>query len=233
MQIEIWSDVVCPWCWIGRAHLAQALAQFEHADAVTVRWRSFQLDPGAPNRREGDYVGRLAGKYGVSRDQGQQMVDRMTEAGAAAGLEFHFERAVPGNTFDAHRLLHLAAERGCQDALKARLFEATFAEGGPVGDHEHLVAQAVAVGLAEPEVRSVLASNAYGEQVYADQAEAGALGATGVPFFVIDRRYAVPGAQPADVLLSVLRKAWDARSPQLVTVPSGPADGCEGDSCAV
>ena len=118
MNIEIWSDVVCPWCYVGKRNFEAALAGFEHRDGVEVTWRSFELDPSAPFEREGDYAAHLAAKYGMSRDQARDMMDSMTAKGASVGLVLDFERARPGNTFDAHRLLHLAAGKGLQEALK-------------------------------------------------------------------------------------------------------------------
>src|SRR5207248_8521488 len=129
MKVEIWSDVVCPWCYIGKRRFESALAGFEHRDDVEVVWRSFELDPSAPARRSGDSAQRLADKYGMSREQAVASQDRLTEMAAGEGLAFHFENAQSGNTFDAHRLLHLASERGLQDEVKERLFRAYFSEG--------------------------------------------------------------------------------------------------------
>lgn len=235
MEIEIWSDVVCPWCFIGKRRLESALERFEHRDAVHVHWRAFELDPTAPARREGDYVTRLAEKYGTDRPQAQQMVDTMTETAAREGLDFRFDLAEPGNTFDAHRLLHLAGERGCQDAVKERLLLATFTQGEPIGDRDTLVRLAAEAGLDAQEARDVLVAGTYADQVRAEEALAQQFGASGVPFFVVDRRYGVAGAQPAGVLLEVLDKAWaDSHPAPLITVGAGPtAPGCEGESCAV
>jgi predicted DsbA family dithiol-disulfide isomerase len=236
MQLEIWSDVVCPWCYIGKRHFEAALADFPHRDDVEVVWRSFELDPSAPASREGDYVGRLATKYGVPADQAQAMIDRMTATAAGVGLDFHFETARPGNTFDAHRLLHLAHERGVQDALKERFFAATFTEGEPIADREALVRLAVSVGLDEHEVRAALESDAYADAVRADEARARSYGISGVPFFVVDQTYGVSGAQPPAMLLEVLEKAWaETHAPALV-VTGGDRDGgaaCEGDDCII
>jgi predicted DsbA family dithiol-disulfide isomerase len=207
MLVEVWSDVVCPWCYIGKRHLEQALDGYEHRDDVVVRWRSFELDPSAPATREGDYVGRLAAKYGVAREQAQEMVDGMTARGAGVGLDLRFDRSRPGNTFDAHRLLHLAAERGVQDALEERLFAATFTDGEPIAEHDALVRLATEVGLDADEARVVLESDAYADAVRADERQASAYGIRGVPFFVVDGTYAASGAQPPEVLLEMLDQA--------------------------
>ena len=233
MRVEIWSDVVCPWCYVGKRRFEQALASFPHRDQVEVVWRSFELDAAAPPERVGDYAQLLATKYGVSVERGQEMIDTMTATAAQEGLDFRFDRARVGSTFDAHRLLHLAAERGLQDALKERLMLATFTQGEPIGDRETLVRLAVEVGLDVDEVEAVLSDGRYAEQVREDEREAQRFGISGVPFFVVDRTYGVSGAQPAQVLSEVLDKAWAERTPvQLITAGSA-APGCDGDACAV
>ena len=231
MRIDIWSDVVCPWCYVGKRRFEQALSRFAGRDAVEVVWHSFELDSEAPAERVGAYEEHLAAKYGRTVQEAAQMTASMTEVAAGEGLEFRFDRARPGNTFDAHRLLHLAAERGVQDAVKERLLHATFTEGEPIGDPETLVRLVAEAGLDAEEARAVLASDRYAAEVRADEAQARAYGISGVPFFVVDGRYGVSGAQPADVLLQVLDRAWSEQSP-LVAV-GGAAPGCDGDACAV
>ena len=230
MRIDIWSDVVCPWCYIGKRRLEAALAAFPGRDRVEVHWHAFELDPGAPTSREGSYEQRLAEKYGRSLEQAAEMTAGMTATAATEGLDFRFDRARPGNTFDAHRLLHLAGLRGVQDAVKERLLRATFTEGEAIADSETLVRLVSEAGLDADEARAVLASDAYAAEVRADEQQAAALGITGVPFFVFDGKYGVSGAQPADVLRQVLDRAWSESAP-LEVVGSGP--GCEGDACAV
>ncbi|MCU1350800.1 MAG: 2-hydroxychromene-2-carboxylate isomerase/DsbA-like thioredoxin domain [Acidimicrobiales bacterium] len=232
MQVEIWSDVVCPWCYIGKRRFEQALAQFDHRDEVEVVWRAFELDPSAPAVREGDYATRLAEKYGSSPAQAQAMIDRMADAAAGDGLDFRFDIARPGNTFDAHRLIHLAAEHGLQDALKERLLRATFTEGEPIGDRGALARLATEVGLDAGEVQAVLDGDRYAEEVRVDEQRAGRLGISGVPYFVFDERLGVSGAQSPDVLLDVLEQAW-AERPKIAVVASGAEGSCEGDSCAL
>jgi len=231
MKVEIWSDVVCPWCYIGKRRFEAALERFPHADAVELEWKSFELDPSAGPSGEGAYAERLAAKYGQSVAQAQGMLDGMTATAAAEGLDFHFELARPGNTFDAHRVLHLAKQRGVQDAVKERFDRATFSEGAPVSDHETLVGLAAEAGLDADETRGVLASDRYADAVRADEQQARTYGISGVPFFVVDGRYGVSGAQPAELIASVLEKAWSEQSP--LSVVAGGAPGCEGDACAV
>ncbi len=235
MKVEIWSDVVCPWCYIGKRRFEAALRQFAHRDEVELVWRSFELDTAAvPSTQvRGDYADRLAAKYGRTRAQAQQMLDDMTASAAQEGLDFRFDLATGGNTFDAHRLLHLALERGVQDPLKERLDAATFGQGLSVSDHDALTALAVEVGLDEAEVREVLGSDRYADRVRADEDQATEYGISGVPFFVIEGKYGVSGAQPAEHLLRVLDQAWADAAPRLVTTGGGDAGSCEGDSCAV
>ena len=235
MQVEIWSDVVCPWCYVGKRNFEAALARFEHRDDVELIWRAFELDPSAPTEREGDYASHLAHKYGMSVAQAQKMIEAMTATGAAAGAVLDFERARPGNTFDAHRLLHLAGERGVQDAVKERFLRATFAEGEPIGDRDVLVRIAAEAGLAEDEAAAVLESGAYASEVRAEERLALDLGISAVPFFVIDRTFGVPGAQPPDVILGALERAWEksaARPLELAGETAG-GPGCDGDACAL
>jgi predicted DsbA family dithiol-disulfide isomerase len=197
-------------------------------------WRSFELDASAPASAEvaGDYAERLARKYGRGLDAAQQMIDTMTGTAAAEGLDFRFDRMRPGNSFDAHRLLHLAHERGVQDDLKERLDHATFTDGLRVSDHASLVDVAVAAGLDADEVRAVLASDRFADAVRADQARAASYRISGVPFFVVDGRYGISGAQPAELIAKALDTAWRERSPSPLVPVGGSAPGCDDDSCA-
>ena len=235
LRVEVWSDVVCPWCYVGKRRFEAALARFAHRDEVELVWRSFELDVSAPpsSSEQGTYAERLAVKYRCSVEQAQAMIDTMTAAAAQEGLDFRFDLARPGNTFDAHRLLHLALEHGLQDELKERLDHATFTEGSPASDHAALHVLATQVGLPESEVADVLASGRYSDAVRADEAQAVAYGITGVPFFVIDGRYGISGAQPADAVLQALDQAWAEQSPLTLMASEGAAPSCDGDSCAV
>jgi predicted DsbA family dithiol-disulfide isomerase len=227
MQVEIWSDVVCPWCFIGKRRFEDALSRFVHADEVEVVWRSFELDPSAPFSHGVDNADRLAAKYGVSRDQAEGMLERMTRVADDEGLAFRLDIARSGRTFDAHRLLHLAAEHGLQDVLKEALLSAYQEKGQHIADPDVLTTVAVDVGLDADEVRMVLESDRYADEVRRDEREAHEIGVQGVPFFVFDRRYAVSGAQASDVLLDVLERAWADRQPvQIVAGDSCAIDGC-------
>jgi predicted DsbA family dithiol-disulfide isomerase len=208
MQVEIWSDVVCPWCYIGKRRFEDALSRFEHRDQVEVVWRAFELDPSAPRTRPGSHVEHLAAKYRMSSPEAQAMIDRVVAAAAANGLEFHLDIAQPGNTFDAHRLLHLAREQGVQGVVKERFMAANFTEGVAIGDPPALTALAVEAGLDREDVRRVLESDAYGADVRADEQRAARLGISAVPFFVVNGKYGVSGAQPPEMLARLLDDAW-------------------------
>jgi predicted DsbA family dithiol-disulfide isomerase len=228
VHVEIWSDIACPWCYVGKRRFEAALAAFEHADEVEVTWRSFELDPEAPAERGVSGAEHLAEKYRTSVEQAQAMNDRMTDVAAGEGLDFHFERARGGNTFDAHRLVHLAAEHGKQDAMKERLMRAYFSEGELMSDAETLARLAGEVGLPGAEVRELLAGDRFGAAVRDDERTGAALGIRGVPFFVVDRAFGASGAQPPEALGELLRHAWEAR-PQVEVVAAG--DSCGVDGC--
>ena len=236
MKVEIWSDVVCPWCYIGKRRFEDALSRFPHADEVEVEWKAFELDSTSTSGRPGQAGGlapALAAKFGTTLEGAQGMLDATTATAAAEGLDYHFERAVPANTVDAHQVIHLAGERGVQDAVKERLMRAYFTEGEAVGDREVLVRLGAEAGLDADEVRAVLAEGRLVDAVRSDEAEAAALGARGVPFFVVDRRYGVAGAQPAEQFLAVLERAWAESRPLTLVGTGDDASACGPDGCAV
>ncbi len=220
MHVEIWSDIACPWCYIGKRRFEAALAEFEHRDEVTVTWRSFELDPDAPRERTGDRAERLAEKYGMTVEQAREAERSLTQTAAGDGLDFHFEIARSGNTFDGHRLVHLAAEHGLQDAMKERLLRAYFTEGELIGDHATLQRLAVEVGLPADEVAATLASERFADDVRDDERTAAAFGISAVPTFVVDRALGASGAQPPEVLLELLRQGW-ARAGEHAGVGAG------------
>jgi predicted DsbA family dithiol-disulfide isomerase len=207
VKVEIWSDVACPWCYIGKGRFDIALERFGHRHDLDVRWRSFELDPAAPAVRETAYVDHLVAKYRISAAAAEDMIDGMIEAGARSGVVLRFDKARPGNTFDAHRLLHLAAERGVQAELNDRLLHAVFTKGLSTADVDALVSVATAAGLDAAETRAVLESDRYAADVRADERRAAELGITSVPFFVMGQ-LGVSGAQPPEVLLQALEEAW-------------------------
>jgi predicted DsbA family dithiol-disulfide isomerase len=227
--------VVCPWCYIGKRRFEAALAQFAHRDAVAVLWRSFELDPHAERKFPGTLDELLARKMGGGIKRAAVANARVTALAAEVGLEYHLDRAQPGNTFDAHRLLHLAAAHGLQGAMQERLMRAYFTEGLPVGDAGTLLGLSAEVGLDAEEARAILEGDAYTDEVRADEELAGAYGISGVPFFVLGEHYGVSGAQPAEVFSQALAAAWAASQP-LTLVGGGDAkeaDACGDDSCAI
>jgi predicted DsbA family dithiol-disulfide isomerase len=211
MELEIWSDIACPWCYIGKRRLESALAGFEHADEVEITWRSFELDPDAPAEREGDLATLLARKYGMTVEQARESQRSLTETATAEGLTFDFDGARRGNTFDGHRLVHLAAEHGLGGAMKERLLRAYFTEGRLISDPETLLAAGREVGIPEDEIRELIAGDRFADEVRADERAATALGISGVPTFIVDRTVGVTGAQPPDLLLQMLRQGWARR----------------------
>jgi predicted DsbA family dithiol-disulfide isomerase len=234
VDVEIWSDVVCPWCYLGKRRFERAMASFGHPGEVSVTYRSFELDPDAPARRTGTHAGHLARKYGMTIAQAEQASQQMTQRAAAEGLEFRFDLIRGGNTFDAHRLLHLAKDHGLQSEMKERLLRATFTEGLPIADKPTLVGLAAEAGLPVARAQAVLDGDAYAAAVRADERQAARYGITGVPFFVADGRYAVSGAQPPEVLIQFLRRAHDERGRLTPVDTAGiPGAACDDGSCAV
>jgi predicted DsbA family dithiol-disulfide isomerase len=207
VKIEIWSDVVCPWCYIGKRRLEHALGEFEHPGEVEITWRSFQLNPDAP-REAVPTLDYLIRRFGP---EAQEMVTRVAELARSEGLDLDFGAALTVNTMDAHRMLHLAADDGLAGAAKERLLHAHFTEGADLSDPDTLARLLGEVGLDPDRVRAVAAGSEYADAVRADAEEAYELGANGVPFFVIDRKYGIAGAQPAEVFLGALRKAYADR----------------------
>lgn len=203
----MWSDVVCPWCYIGRRRLQQALAERGDLQDVRIRHRAFQLQPDAPKDRVESTAEHLAVKYGIPQAQVTGMLDNVTQVAASVGLEYHLDRTLSGNTEDAHRLLLWAGESGGQEELLERMYAAYFTEGLSLFDHKALLERVVEAGLDVGAAEKVLASDHYRDDVIADAALARELGANGVPFFVFDKKYGIAGAQPAEVFARTLDAA--------------------------
>lgn len=232
LRIDVWSDIACPWCYVGKRRLEAALRDFPHRDRVQVIWRAFELDASAPRERPGSqsYAERLATKYGTSPERAGTMIARMVAVAKADGLDFHFEKIRSGNTFDAHRVLHLAKERGVQGAVKERLLRAYMTEGEPIGDPATLGRLAGEAGLDAGEVDAMLAGDRFKDRVRADEAEAAEGGISGVPFFVLGGRYAVSGAQPVHVFATALERTWAELEPEAAGSEEGAV--CGPDGCA-
>jgi predicted DsbA family dithiol-disulfide isomerase len=233
MRVEIWSDVVCPWCYIGKRHLEAALDSFVHRDEVEVVYRSFELDPTAPEAAVETTVESLARKFGTDVAGARELMKRADAVAASVGLEFHHADAPRARTVDAHRLLHLALAEGRQPELKEALLAAYFTRGESMGDEEVLRKVAVDAGLDPGRVDEVLASREYADDVRTDIEQARAYGATGVPFFVVDQRYAVSGAQPTEVFAQLLKRAWADSHTDIELVGESGAETCGPDGCAI
>ena len=229
----MWSDILCPFCHLGRRHLELALEQFEHADEVGVVWHSFQLDRNAEAVERTPQVERVAAKYGTDVEAMRAQHEQMARDAAAVGLDFQWERLVGGNSYDAHRLLHFARSVGREAEVTQRVMRAWYSEGAAIGDHDTLVALAVEAGLAEDDVRSLLAGDDFGIDVRTDEALAGQIGITSVPMFVLDQKYGVTGAQPVDAMLQAIRQVWDLQGtePEMPAAGGGCGGGCCGGAC--
>lgn len=217
IKIDVWSDIACPWCYIGKRNLETGLAEIaEDADApqVEVTFHSYELSPDTPVDFEGSEIDFLAHHKGMPADQVEQMLERVTGVAADAGLGYRFDILKHTNTVKAHELLHFAKEQGMQKETTERLMSAYFTEGRHVGKIDDLVALAGDVGLDAEATREALESGRYLEAVRADQAQAQAYGIQGVPFFVIDGKYGVSGAQPAAAFAQIARQVWAERSEQ-------------------
>lgn len=219
MRIEIWSDIACPWCYIGKRRFEDALDGFAHKDDVDVRWRSFQLDPNLPDHFDGTESDYLSQMKGMPVAQVRQMFDHVTQQAAEVGLNYDFDSIVVANSFTAHRFLHFAETHGLMPDAKEALLSGHFEKGRDIGDIDYLAEVGREIGLDPDEVRRVLAADEYANEVRADISEARSLGAGGVPFFVIDRKYGISGAQPAEVFSQALETAWDEG--QKLTVLAG------------
>ncbi|RAL25105.1 disulfide bond formation protein DsbA [Lujinxingia litoralis] len=236
MKIEIWSDVVCPWCYIGKRRFESALQEFRAAhpeEAIEIVWRSFELDPQAPELREEPLVEHLAAKYGMSLAQARQAEAQVVAAAHGEGLEFDFAGAQSGNTFNAHRLIHASRARGLDDAMKERLMRAYFTEGRAVGRAAVLVELAEEVGLTPDEAQTALNDEATARAVRQDQARARELGIRGVPFFVLNGQLGVSGAQPPATFLGALNQARASAPLTMVTPSAAPEAGCDDTGCKV
>ena len=237
MNVEIWSDIACPWCYIGKRRFETALAAFPFRDDVQVTYRSFELSPDTPAGPGRPEIDALAEHKGIARPRVEQMFAQVTAVAAGEGLAYDFGRTLSANTFDGHRLVHLASSAGgsalAHQVLEA-LFSAHFEHGADLGDDETLVRIVSDAGLDADLARAVLAGNDHAEAVRHDEAEARAIGVTGVPFFVVDRRIGVSGAQPADVFTQLLDEGWRAANPLAALASADPsAEACVDDSCAI
>jgi predicted DsbA family dithiol-disulfide isomerase len=210
MRVDIWSDVICPWCYVGKARFEKALSSFDHRDDVEVVYHSFELDPSYPKGRHETTFEMLSGKYGMSEADARAAESRIADLAAAEGLGFHPERPV-GNTFDIHRVLHLGLAKGVQAELLNAVNDAYFGQGRQVFDRDVITEIAAGAGLDGGAAGDVIDGDAYAEEVRQDELQARELGVSGVPFFVFDMALGVSGAQPTEMFASALQQAWDRR----------------------
>ena len=226
LKVEIWSDVMCPFCYIGKRRFENALEQFEHKDTVEVVWKSYQLDPSMKSNTGKSLNEYLAERKGISIDRSEQMHQQMTDMAKELGLEYNFDKAVIGNSFDAHRLSHLAKKAGVQDALEEALFKAYFTEGKNIADKETLLQMGITIGLDAEAVKETLDSTAFAPEVQHDIYEASQIGVRGVPYFVLGDKYAVSGAQHSETFLGALQQTWNETMTETI---DGPVYGPDGD----
>jgi predicted DsbA family dithiol-disulfide isomerase len=226
MKVEIWSDIVCPFCYIGKRRFEGALEKFEAYDKVEVVWRSFQLDPGMQYTEGQTLDTYLAKRKGVSVNEAREMNAYVTNAAAEAGVNFNLDKAVLNNTITAHRLLHLAKQHGVQNEVEEALFSAYFTQGENIGDTDTLIAIGTQAGLNAAEIAEVLQNNTYADEVANDIHQARQIGVQGVPFFVFNNKYAVSGAQATETFTQVLNKVWAEEKPVLL---NGEGDFCTPD----
>lgn len=234
LQVEIWSDVICPFCYIGKRKFEKALEQFPYRDNINVIWKSFQLDPFAVTDPTLNTMEHLSRKKGWSAKQTNDSTAYITGMAKQAGLDYHFEKAIVANSFNAHRLSHLAKKYGKQNELEEKLFAAYFTEGKNTDDYDTLLQMGISVGLDEKEVSEVLKTDAYSDEVKHDIAHANQIDVRGVPYFLIDDKYAISGAQDEAIFLQTLNKAYsEHKEPDIIEVlltdnysVCGP-EGCE------
>ncbi len=233
VRIDVWSDLVCPFCHLGRRHLELALEEFEHADEVGVVWHSFELDRGALPVDDSPHLDRIAERYGTTPEQARAQHELMAQDAAAVGLDLQWERLVGGSSYDAHRLIHLARSLGREDEVTTRVMRAWYTEGEALGDHDTLVRLGTEAGLEEAAVRDLLGSDDFGIDVRTDEALATQIGITSVPTFVLDQKYGLTGAQPVEMMLRAIRQVWDLQGtePEEAAAGGGCGGGCCGGAC--
>lgn len=235
MKVEIWSDIMCPFCYIGKRHFESALSEFADSSNIEIVWKSFQLDPTIPQTfdKAPSVYQYLADKKGFSYEQSVQMHDRVIQMAKDAGLQYNFDIAVVANSFNAHRMIQIAKTKGLGDEAEERLFLAYFTQGKNFGLPEVLIELGKEIGLTEAEVKEALSNDAYADKVRADVQEAENIGVNGVPFFVFDRKYAISGAQPTQAFVQTLEKSfgeWRAANPKIeLQVSDGPSCTPDGE----
>jgi protein disulfide-isomerase len=233
LKIQIWSDIMCPYCYIGKRRIEGALEQFPHAENVEIEWKSFQLDANFIASENDNMAEHLAEKYRKDKEWAQEMMDSMTQNAKNSGLDFHFEKAIMANSFNAHRLLHLAKKHNKSNELEELLFKAYLTDGQNINDLETLTNLGIQVGLDGIEIETVLHSDTYATAVKEDIEMAQNIGVQGVPFFVFDNKYAVSGAQHVETFVKTLEKVWeegDFKS-KVTMIETNDGNSCGIDGC--
>ncbi len=232
MKVEIWSDVMCPFCYIGKNNFEKALEQLPFKEEVEVEWKSFQLDPSLNPEETQSTFDYFREKKGFPEAQAQQMISQVKQMGAGSGIDFQFERALITNTFSAHKILHLAKKYKKSNEMEEALFIAHFIDGKNVGDHETLIALAESLGIDKEEARQVLDSAAFDDEIQQDIQEARTNGVSGVPFFILNGKYAVSGAQPAELFVNALQQTYDETVAPL-KIQTDSSASCDADGCEI
>ncbi|MGJ1283512.1 DsbA family oxidoreductase [Sphingobacterium spiritivorum] len=232
MQVEIWSDIMCPFCYIGKRNFEGALSKFANSENIEIIWKSFQLDPTLPEKEEFDHIQYLVQRKGMPANQVHAMLDQVTQTAKNAGLDYDFEHVVTVNSFNAHRVIQFAKTKGLGDEIEERFFKAYFTEGKDIADRKVLSALGQEIGLTEDDIEQALSNDEYAYRVTQDIQEAQSIGVRGVPFFVFDRKYAVSGAQPTQAFADTLNKSfaeWAAKNPiSPFIVSDGPSCSPDG-----
>ncbi|WP_312285708.1 DsbA family oxidoreductase [Chryseobacterium gleum] len=233
MKIEIWSDVMCPFCYIGKNNFEQALSKLPFKDEVEVEWKSFQLDPTLDPNKTQDTLQYFREKKGVAEAQATQMLGQVTQMGKGAGIDFNFGQTLITNTFSAHKLLHLAKKHNKSNEMEEALFIAHFIDGKNVGDTEVLIALAESLGLDKDEAREAVTTDQLDDEVNQDIQEARNNGISGVPFFVLNGKYAVSGAQPAEVFENALQQTYKETVSPFKDLSGSSGAACDADGCSI
>ena len=238
MKIEIWSDIMCPFCYIGKRHLEQAMKALTFKNEVEIEWKSYQLNPDYHNTTNESSYDYLSRAKGMSVEQAKQMTGQVEEMANNAGLSISFDKSVPANSFDAHRLLHFAKSKGLQDEAEEALFHAQLIAGKDIAKEEVLIAIGEEIGLIKSEVEQVLQSDEYAEAVRHDIYESKQIGVAGVPYFVIDRKYALSGAQPVETFTAAITQGFNEwketqSKSELKSLNKNDDGACGDDGCEV
>jgi predicted DsbA family dithiol-disulfide isomerase len=231
MKVDIWSDVRCPFCYIGKRKFEMGLEKFPHKDDVKVEWHSFQLDPNLKTTTELSAIDHISEIKGISHEQALQMHRHVTSVAKEVGLDFDFDKAIVANSFNAHRLIQLAKTHGLGNEIEEQLFKAHFIEGKNIDDNEVLIQTGISAGLNEKEVREVLSSDAFAKEVKQDERQAQSIGVRGVPFFVLNDKYAVSGAQSPETFLEVLEQTWEEFEKEKKTLITVEGESCSANGC--